>query len=262
MSAPNPFDQQSSIAGVKKVLLVGSGKGGVGKSTVSANLAMALKNTGLNTAILDADIYGPSLPRLFGKLNAKPEITEGNKLQPIEAEGIQLMSIGFLIEEDSAVVWRGPMLFKAINQFTNDIGWKDVDVLVIDLPPGTGDVQLSLAQKVKIDGGVIVSTPQNLSLIDAKRALDMYERLQIPLMGWVENMSYLEQGGEKIQLFQKGNIDGFMDDERIKKLVEIPFDPKLGTACETGMLYMKDAPDSTTAKAFNELASKIKNQLF
>lgn len=258
----NPFDQQSAIPGVKKVLLVGSGKGGVGKSTVSVNLALSLKELGLNVGVLDADIYGPSLPRLLGKMNQKPEINSEKKLAPIEAYGLQLMSIGFLVDEDAAIVWRGPMLFKAMNQFLFDVAWQDVDVLVVDLPPGTGDVQLSIAQKVKVDGGLIVSTPQNLSLIDARKALDMYEKMNIPLVGWVENMSYLEQNGERIQLFQKGNIQGMVDNEKLSKVAEIPFHPALGTACETGMPLQVQQKDHPANSVFAELAAKVKNQFF
>ena len=262
MSQASPFDQQAPIPGVGKVIAVGSGKGGVGKSTVSVNLALALKEQGLKVGILDADIYGPSLPRMLGVLNQQPEVDAENKLSPIERYGLKIMSIGFLVEESSAVVWRGPMLFKAINQFLHDVAWGEIDTLVIDLPPGTGDVQLSLAQKVPIDGGVIVSTPQNISLIDAKKAFDMMERLSIPVLGMIENMSYLEQGGEKIQLFPKGDIDRFLEGKSIEKLAELPFYPQLGQAGEAGIPLSEMSKDHPAKNLFNEVAQKIKNTLF
>lgn len=258
----NPFEQKAPIPGVKKVIAVGSGKGGVGKSTVAVNLALSLSEQGLKTGILDADIYGPSIPRMLGVLNQKPEVTEENKLIPLERYGIKIMSIGFLIEEDAAVVWRGPMLFKAVNQFLFDVAWDDLDVLVIDLPPGTGDVQLSLAQKVPLDGGIIVSTPQNISLIDAKKALDMMDRLSIPVLGLVENMSYLEQGEEKIQLFPKGDLDQFLEGKDMPKLAEMPFYPQLGQAGETGIPLAQMKKDHPAHKAFDGLAQKVRNSIF
>lgn len=258
----NPFDQQAPIPGVKKVIAVGSGKGGVGKSTVAVNLALGLRDQGLKVALLDADIYGPSIPRMLGVLNQKPEVSPENKLIPIQRHDLKIMSIGFLVDEDSAVVWRGPMLFKAINQFLYDVDWQDTDALIVDLPPGTGDVQLSLAQKVPIDGGVIVSTPQNISLIDAKKALDMMERLSIPVLGLVENMSYLEKNGEKIQLFPKGDLDRFLEGKQMTKLTEMPFYPELGQAGETGLPLQNFSKDHPAHKAFADLAQKIKNQLF
>lgn len=221
-----------------------------------------MKEQGLKVGLLDADIYGPSIPRMLGVLNQKPEVSESNKMTPIERYGIQIMSIGFLIEEDSAVVWRGPMLFKAINQFLNDVDWGELDALVVDLPPGTGDVQLSLAQKVPIDGGVIVSTPQNVSLLDAKKALDMMERLAVPVLGLVENMSYLEQNGEKVQLFPKGDLDQFLKGKELEKLAELPFYPQLGQAGELGMPLMETQKDHPAHQAFLDLAQKVKNQLF
>lgn len=262
MAQANPFDQQAPIPGVKKVVAVASGKGGVGKSTVSTNLALALSRENLKVGLLDADIYGPSLPRMFGLMNQKLEVTEGNKLKPLERYGLKLMSIGFLVDEDSAVVWRGPMLFKAINQFLNDVAWDDLDVLVIDLPPGTGDVQLSLAQKTPIDGSVVISTPQNISLIDAKKAVDMMERLKIPVLGLVENMSFLEQNGEKVQLFPKGELDQFLEEKQINKLTEMPFYPELGAASEIGLPLSESHKDHAALGYFGDLAQKVKNQLF
>jgi len=173
----NPFLQQAPVAGIQKIIAVGSGKGGVGKSTVSVNLALALKKQGLKVGLLDADIYGPSLPRLMGALNQKVEISEDGKMIPVKRLGLSLMSIGFIVDEAQAVVWRGPMLFKAMDQFFRDTAWGELDVLVVDLPPGTGDVALTLAQKVPVSGAVVVSTPQNLALADAKKAFDMFDKV-------------------------------------------------------------------------------------
>jgi ATP-binding protein involved in chromosome partitioning len=259
---PNPFDQQKPIPNVKHVIAISSGKGGVGKSTVATNLALALAKTS-KVGLLDADIYGPSIPRMMGALNQKPDISPDQKLQPLVRFGMKLMSIGFIIEENSAVVWRGPMLFKAMDQFLRDVQWGELDYLLVDLPPGTGDIQLSLAQKVPVSGSVVVSTPQNVALIDAKKAIDMWARVNVPILGLVENMSYMLAPGsnEKIQLFPKGELDHFLDAKRIEKLAEIPFHPHVSLGGEAGIPIVESNPDSTEAKAFFAVAEKIKTQL-
>jgi len=258
MAHTNPFDQQTSIPGVKKIIVVASGKGGVGKSTVATNLALALKKYG-SVGILDADIYGPSLPRMMGALNQKPAVLPGNKIQPIDRYGIKMMSIGFLIEESAAVVWRGPMLFKAMDQFFRDVEWGSLDYLIIDLPPGTGDVQLSVVQKVPVSGAVIVSTPQNVALIDAKKAIDMFERTQVKILGVVENMAYMMNpvNNEKIQLFPKGELESYLQNKKIAKLTEIPFNPNVSLGSEAGIPIMESYSDSTESLAFAELANKV-----
>jgi len=256
--ATNPFDQQQPIPGVKKIIAVASGKGGVGKSTVAANLALALREHG-TVGLLDADIYGPSLPRMLGALNQKPSVSEGNKMTPVERYGIKVMSIGFLVKEDSAVVWRGPMLFKAMDQFFRDVQWGDLDYLVVDLPPGTGDVQLSLVQKVPVSSAIVVTTPQNISLIDAKKAIDMFERTGVKISGVVENMSFMlnPANGEKMQLFPKGELNAYLESKRIPKLVEIPFNPSVSLGSEAGIPIVESNSSGVEAQCFYELAKKL-----
>ena len=263
MAAPNPFDKQTPIPGVKHIIAVSSGKGGVGKSTVATNLAMALGRKG-KVGLLDADIYGPSIPRMLGSLAQKPHINpDTNQLEPVVRYGIKLMSIGFLIEENAAVVWRGPMLFKAMDQFLRDVNWGELDYLVVDLPPGTGDIQLTLAQKVPVAGAVVVSTPQNVALVDVKKAVDMFHRLNVPLLGMVENMAYMinPANGEKMQLFPKGEIDSYTNAQGMKKLGEIPFNPSVGLACEAGIPIVEANSNGAEAQAFMHIADKIREIL-
>ena len=260
--AANPFDQQKKLESIKHVLVVGSGKGGVGKSSVSLNLAVGLAKKGLKTALLDGDLYGPSIPRLTGTIYLKPQLNEDKKLIPLRRYGIQLLSMGNLVEEESALVWRGPMLFKAIDQFFKDVHWGNLDVLVIDLPPGTGDIALTIAQKVVVSGGIAVSTPQNLSLIDTKKAINMFQQVSIPVIGVVENMSYyLSPSGEKLDLFPRGHIDLYLKEKKIKKLIEIPFDTLMGLSCEAGVPFLESQPDSQAGQAFFKLAQEVKDYL-
>lgn len=259
----NPFDQQSPIEGVKKIIAVGSGKGGVGKSTVATNLALALAKTGQKVGLLDTDIYGPSIPRMLGALGQRPELSPEQKLFPVRRHGLHLMSMGFLVEEGVAVVWRGPMLFKAMDQFFKDVAWGELDFLIIDLPPGTGDVALTMAQKVPVDGGITVCTPQNMALTDAKKAIDMFEKLNIRHLGLVENMSYMlsPHNQEKIQLFPKGELDTYLQAKNISKLAEIPFHPSVGLSSEAGIPIVESHPESVEAKAFNDLAATVRRLL-
>lgn len=262
MTNQSPFDQQKAIPGIKHIIAVSSGKGGVGKSTVSTNLALALSKLGAKVGLLDADIYGPSIPRMLGALNQKPAVTSDQKLEPISRFGVKLMSIGFLVEEGAAVVWRGPMLFKAMDQFVRDVLWGELDYLVVDLPPGTGDIQLSLAQKVPVAGSVLVSTPQNIALIDAKKALDMWKRVGVPVLGLVENMSYLQNSdGTRTQLFPKGELDGYLDSQKIPKLGEVPFNPSVSLGSEAGIPVVESHTQGTEAKAFLEIAETIRQKL-
>lgn len=259
---PNPFEQQRPIPNVKQIVAVSSGKGGVGKSTVSTNLALALSKK-FKVGLLDADIYGPSIPRMLGALNQKPAISPEQRLQPIVRYGMKMMSIGFLIDENAAVVWRGPMLFKAMDQFLRDVDWGELDFLIVDLPPGTGDVQLSLAQKVPLAGAIAVTTPQNVALMDVKRALDMWNRVSTPVLGVVENMSYMLNpvNGEKMQLFPKGELDSYLDAKKLTKLVEIPFNPAVSLGSEAGVPIVESHPQSAEAQAFFALAEKIASRV-
>lgn len=262
MNKKSPFEDQTSVKDIDFILLVGSGKGGVGKSTVALNLASSLSCLNWSVGVLDGDIYGPSLPRLTGTLRQRPELGENNKIVPLRRFGLNLMSMGYLVDEDSPLVWRGPMLFKAINQLFHDVSWGKLDALVVDLPPGTGDVALTIAQKISVSGGIVVTTPQNLSLTDTRKAVSMFETLKIPLTGVVENMSYMEMpDGEKQDLFPKGQLDVFLKSKKIQKLTSIPFHPHIGLSCESGVPLTESYPDSKEGLAFSELAIKVKQFL-
>jgi ATP-binding protein involved in chromosome partitioning len=255
----NPFAQQAPIAGVKHIIAVGSGKGGVGKSTVAVNIAMALQKSGLKVGILDADIYGPSVPRMLGAVSAKPEVSAENKIQPVLRYGMKTMSLGYLVEEGLAAVWRGPMLFKAMEQFFRDVQWGELDFLIVDLPPGTGDVGLTLAQKVPVSGAVVVCTPQNVALADAKKAMDMFERTNVRVLGVVENMAYLKGAdGERTQLFPKGDLDAYLDVKKIRKLGQIPFFPSVGMSGEAGVPVLESHSGDEEALAFESIAKEIR----
>lgn len=262
MSTPNPFDQQKAIPGVKNIIAISSGKGGVGKSTVATNLALALSKKH-KVGLLDADIYGPSIPRMMGCLNQKPTITAQQRLLPVERHGIKIMSLGFLVEEGAAVVWRGPMLFKAMDQFLRDVDWGELDYLLVDLPPGTGDVQLSLAQKVPVAGAVVVSTPQNISLVDVKKSIDMFQRVNIKILGLIENMSYYihPASREKMQLFPKGELPAYLESKQIPKLGELPFHPQIALSSEAGIPLVGSHGNSHEASEFFQVADELDKML-
>lgn len=263
MAQINPFEQQSPIPGIKHIIAISSGKGGVGKSTVSTNLALALSKKA-KVGLLDADIYGPSIPRMMGALNQRPAVNAEQKIQPLMRYGLKLMSIGFLIDENSAVVWRGPMLFKAMDQFLRDVLWGELDYLLVDLPPGTGDVQLSLAQKVPVAGAVVVTTPQNVALADAKKAIDMFGKVKIPILGAIENMSYMiaPESKERIQMFPKGELDSYLQKMEIPKIGEIPFNPSMSLAGEAGVPIVESHTSSIEAQAFMAAADQIHKRFF
>lgn len=258
----NPFDDQKKIEGIQTILAVSSGKGGVGKSTVTVQLAAALKRQGCRVGLVDADIYGPSLPRMTGTMRQKVEIDENKKLTPLERGGVKILSLGHLIDEDLAVIWRGPMLFKAMNQLLFEVAWGPLDILLVDLPPGTGDVQLSLAQKVPVTGAIAVSTPQDIALSDVKKAIDMWKRVGVPFWGVVENMTHLDVPGLKnpVPLFPKGSLRTYLEQNEIPYLEGIPFHMELGVSAEAGIPESPKLP-SSVIDPFNSLAKKLLTRL-
>ena len=248
-----PFPKQKTkLDKISNVVLVSSGKGGVGKSTIASNIAISLAESGYKVGLLDSDVYGPSIPRIFN-INQKPEIKDG-LIQPHEEQNIKLMSMGFLVPEGSALVWRGPMLTKAIHQLFKLTNWGNLDYLIVDTPPGTGDIHLSIAENYVIDGAVIVTTPQKLSLIDAFKAVDMYDKLKIKIMGIIENMSYLSNpiNQNKEYIFGKSNLQNYCDDKKIDFLGSIPMSQKLASK----MLLTKN-DDKELEKTFKSITQKI-----
>ena len=231
------------VSGAKRVIAVSSCKGGVGKSTVTANLAFALKNLGLKVGILDADIYGPSMPMLLNKRGVKPGATPEKKILPIDAYGIPFISFGSFIEEADPVIWRGPMLGGVLNQFLFDVDWKDLDYLILDLPPGTGDMQLSMIQATDIDGAIVVSTPQEVAVLDSKKGLNMFNQVKVPVLGMVENMSYFvpeDDTSKKYYIFGEGGVKRAATELDVNLLAEIPLEIALREGSDNGMPYMND----------------------
>jgi ATP-binding protein involved in chromosome partitioning len=242
---------------VKAIVAVASGKGGVGKSTVAVNLAVALALSGHKVGLLDADIYGPSLPRMLG-LTRRPEV-KGDKMLPLEAWGVKCMSIGFLVEEETPMIWRGPMVMGALEQMLGQVTWGALDVLVVDMPPGTGDAQLTMAQRVALTGAVIVSTPQDIALIDARRGVKMFERVHVPVLGLVENMSYYccPSCGHRAELFGHGGARAEAARLQTEFLGEIPLVLEVRTASDAGTPIVAAAPESPSAKAFRAVADAV-----
>jgi ATP-binding protein involved in chromosome partitioning len=252
-----PAQAERSVAGVKAVIAVASGKGGVGKSTVAVNLALGLAALGLKTGLLDCDIYGPSVPRLLG-ITGKPR-SAGNKLLPIVKFGLKAMSIGFLVEEDKPMIWRGPMVQSAITQMLGDVDWAPLDVLVVDMPPGTGDAQLTLVQRVPLKGAVIVSTPQDLALIDARKALAMFRRTEVPVLGIIENMSVFicPHCGQESHIFGHGGARQIASQLGCDFLGEIPLVPSIRETSDAGTPVVATAPFGPEAQAFAVIAQQI-----
>ena len=250
------------IPGVRHIIAVASGKGGVGKSTVACNLAVGLAKLGLKIGVLDADLFGPSMPKLFG-VDAKPEMTpDGHKLAPLEAYGVKVMSIGFLIEEGAPVIWRGPMVMSALNQLLREVDWGDLDVLVADMPPGTGDTQLTMAQNVPLSGAVIVSTPQDLALIDARRGIAMFNQVHVPLIGVVENMSYFicPHCGGRTDVFSHAGAQREAEKLGVPFLGEVPLDIAIRANSDEGR-PVASLPDSGHAAAFLDIARRVAQTL-
>ncbi len=250
------------VPGVKHIIAVASGKGGVGKSTTAVNLALGLAANGLTTGLLDADIYGPSMPRMLG-VTEKPESADGKMLKPIERYGLKTMSIGYIVAEDTPMIWRGPMVSSALEQMLRDVLWGELDVLVVDMPPGTGDAQLTLAQRVALAGAVIVSTPQDIALVDARKGLNMFRKVAVPVLGIVENMSYFlcPKCGERSEIFGHGGAREEADKLGVPFLGEIPLHLDIRTTSDSGHPIVVSKPDSAHAQAYKNIAGRVWKQL-
>jgi len=261
-SPASPMSKQSEIPGIAAVIAVASGKGGVGKSTTALNLALGLRDLGLRVGLLDADIYGPSVPRLTG-IREKPQLNDDRKMIPIPRFGLAIMSIGFLVEEDTAMIWRGPMVMSAITQMLRDVAWGTLDVLVVDMPPGTGDAQLTLAQNVPLKGAVIVSTPQDLSLIDARRGLAMFRKVNVPVLGIVENMSYFQcpHCGTQSDIFGHGGARHEAERLGVPFLGEIPLHISIRTTSDSGTPVVESEPNGAHAAIYRAIGAKVRDQL-
>ena len=255
---PAPASAPGILADVRFKIAVASGKGGVGKSTVAANLALALERLGNRVGLMDSDIYGPSQQMMMG-IDEKPHVNESNQIVPIERHGVKVMSLGFLMDVDQPVIWRGPMVMKAVEQFLQDVSWGALDFLVIDLPPGTGDAQLTLTQKIQLSGAVIVTTPQDVSLIDARKGLAMFQKVNVPVLGIIENMSYYEcpKCGNRDEIFKHGGGKKTADLLGVPFLGEVPIDPRVAIQGDSGTPIMASDPESTVAKAFLRLAEQV-----
>ncbi len=252
----------SGVPGVKAIIAVASGKGGVGKSTTAINLALGLRDLGLKVGVLDADIYGPSLPKLLA-IKEKPETIGGTRLKPIERHGLKVMSIGFLIEEETPMIWRGPMVMSALTQMLREVEWGALDIMVVDMPPGTGDAQLTMAQQVPLAGAVIVSTPQDLALIDARRGVAMFKRVNVPILGVIENMSYFvcPQCGTRSDIFGHGGARHEAERLGVPFLGEVPLDMAIRETSDAGAPVVATQPDGPHAKVYRAIAEKVRGAL-
>jgi ATP-binding protein involved in chromosome partitioning len=254
--------KKKRVEGAKRVIAVSSGKGGVGKSTVSVNLALSLTNLGFKVGLIDADIYGPSVPTLLGQREAKPKANEDKKIMPVEAHGIKFISFGLFISEKDPVIWRGPMLGGVLNQFLFDVQWGELDYMIIDLPPGTGDMQLSMIQATEVDGAIVVSTPQQVALLDSQKGLEMFRQVKVPILGMVENMSYFcpdDDQSKKYFLFGEGGVKKACDILDVEMLGEIPMEIALRESCDEGQPYManKEFQGRAVWDAYTSLAEKV-----
>ncbi|MDD9911116.1 MAG: iron-sulfur cluster carrier protein ApbC [Ahrensia sp.] len=252
---------KTGVPGVKSIIAVASGKGGVGKSTTSVNLALALSRLGKSVGLLDADIYGPSMPRMLG-LFGKPT-AEGRTLDPMEKFGLKVMSIGFLVEEETPMIWRGPMVISALTQMLREVAWGELDILVVDMPPGTGDAQLTMAQQVPLAGAVIVSTPQDIALIDARKGLNMFKRVEVPILGLIENMSTFicPSCGHRSDIFGHGGAREEAERLATPFLGEIPLHMDIRTNSDRGTPVVDSMPDGPHATAYLDIARKVVAQL-
>ncbi len=251
---------KNGVPGIKHLIAVASGKGGVGKSTTAINLALALKSLGLKVAVLDADVYGPSMPKLFG-LKGKPEASDatGKRMKPMQRFGVEVASIGFLVDEETPMIWRGPMVMSALTQLLREVAWSETDVMVIDMPPGTGDAQLTLAQQTPLAGAVIVSTPQDLALIDARKGINMFKKVNVPLLGIIENMSYFmcDQCGKRHEIFGHGGAKAEAERLGVPFLGEVPLDIELRERSDSGEPIVATVPDSAHTRIYQDIARKV-----
>ncbi len=252
----------SGVPGVKAIIAVASGKGGVGKSTTSINLALALRDLGLKVGVLDADIYGPSMPKLLA-IREKPQTVGGTRLKPISRYDLQVMSIGFLIEEETPMIWRGPMVMSALTQMLREVEWGELDIMVVDMPPGTGDAQLTMAQQVPLAGAVIVSTPQDLALIDARRGVAMFKRVNVPILGVIENMSYFvcPSCGTRSDIFGHGGAKHEAERLNVPFLGAVPLDMTIRETSDAGLPVVATQPDGPHAKVYRDIAQKLRDSL-
>ena len=256
--SPKNFTK-NPIKGTKYTIAISSAKGGVGKSTFAMNFALALKSLNCKVGILDADIYGPSLPKMMN-IKEKPKNEDGKSIVPIEKYGIQCMSIGFLVDEETPMIWRGPMVTSAIKTFTQKVLWKDLDFIIVDMPPGTGDTQLTFSQEIKMDGVIIVSTPQELALQDVKRGIRMFDKLKVKIIGLIDNMShFVGNDGKKYPIFGEGGVKKTAKEFNKEFLGEIPINPEVGKQSDLGIPIVESSPDHEISKLFLKFAEKIKS---
>jgi ATP-binding protein involved in chromosome partitioning len=250
--------QRGAIAGVGAIIAVASGKGGVGKSTVAANLALGLKANGLRVGVLDADIYGPSMPRMLG-ISGRPRSRDGKTLQPMENYGVEVMSMGFLVPEDTPMIWRGPMVMSALQQMLREVTWGTLDIMVVDMPPGTGDAQLTMAQQVPLAGAVIVSTPQDIALLDARKGLNMFRKVDVPVLGIIENMSYFlcPHCGGRSEIFSHGGARREAQQLGTEFLGEVPLDLAIRETSDSGRPITISDPDNPYAAVFRQIAARV-----
>jgi ATP-binding protein involved in chromosome partitioning len=261
VSPQSPWSQQNKVPGIRRMVAIASGKGGVGKSTVSVNLACGLQYLGARVGLLDCDIYGPSIPLMMG-INERPTISEAEKMVPPANHGVKLMSMGFLLEGDQPVIWRGPMIMKTIQQFITSVEWGELDYLLVDLPPGTGDAQLSLCQTVPLDGGVIVTTPQEASLGVVRKGIAMFQKVNVPILGMVENMSYFTTpNGERVEIFGHGGGRQEAARQNVTFLGEIPIFTEIREGGDKGKPIVTTAPEGASGQAFLNIAKELRQKL-
>ena len=256
--------QTSGEDGVQNTIAVASGKGGVGKSTVAVNLAMSLSEQGYEVALVDTDIYGPSIPKMMGMEGEKPRVNDERKMVPLEKHGVKTLSMGFMVDPDQAVVWRGPMVTKAVRQFLGDVDWGDIEYMILDLPPGTGDVQLTIVQTIPLTGAVIVSTPQDLALADARKGKAMFDNVNVPVVGMVENMAYFsppDQPDRKYYLFGRAGAQELAQELDVPFLGEVPIQQEIRKSSDQGTPIVRSAPDSASTQAFAEIADQLTEQV-